>query len=729
MKALLSRRSDRRSDPRSLRSLSALTPLASLAALAATALLAGPAHGVVTATWTVETYQQFEAGDATSAFITSSGEVRPGWDSKRTAIEGDAVWSALRLADGSVLLGSDAKGAIYRVANDASRKLLAIDGAIAVVALAQGPAGVYAGTMPGARLWKLDVAAGKATAVTTLKDVETIWSLAVSGDTVYAGTGPSGKLFAVRGGAAKEVFATEDKRVTALTVTSDGAVWLGTSERAMVFRYDPKSNSARAMADFAGNEVSALAPHRDGVVAAANELADPPSGAGKTPGQIEAAEKPAAPKGQTAKTPEVGSKPGADKETPSVADTVRRGAKKGKGALFHIGADGRLEQLHALTQTYFTSVATTPDDRIYAGAADKGRVYLVEPDGAVATAFDVDERSVSQVLWDGKALWFATDDAAAAYRVTGRASAAKYVSDVFDSKSVSRFGRVAWHAEGKVSFETRSGNTAKPGVGWSAWQRPSNVGKQGGGMQSGKVTSPSGRYWQLRVSFEDAAASISRISSYYAPTNVATKIEDVTIEPASKESLPTLKDLAAKPRSPVLRLKWKIDNGDGDDTTYLLEARRDGEANWRPISTGKTPLTATTWEWNTETYPDGWYRLRVTASDAAANSPDRALTSSFSTPLFAIDNQRPVIEGLSILYPRATAKASDAINVIAEAAYSVDDGPWQLGASDDGLFDDLTETLRIELPTGLAKGTHTLAIRTADAAGNVGSTSATFIVK
>lgn len=709
--------------------LPSASTVATAFAFAALALFAPVAHGVITATWTVETYQQFDQGDAASAFITSTGEVRPGWDTKRTGLEGDAVWSSLRLPDGSMLLGSDAKGAIYRVTNDASRKVLSIDGAIAVVALAQGAGGVYAGTMPGAKLWKLDVAGGKATAVATLKDVETIWSLAVSGDTVYAGTGPSGKLFAIRGTAAREVFATEDKRITALTVTRDGAVWLGTSERAMVFRFDPKTGNARAMADFAGNEVSALAPHRDGVVAAANELADPPSGAGKTPGQVEAAEKPAAPKGQAAKTPEVGSKPGADKETPPVADTGRRGAKKGKGALFHIGADGRLEQLHALTQTYFTSIATTPDDRIYAGAADKGRVYLVEPDGAVATAFDVDERSVSQVQWDGKNLWFATDDAAAAYRVTGRASAAKYVSDVFDGKSVSRFGRVAWHAEGKVTFETRSGNTAKPGVGWSEWQRPSNVGKQGGGMQSGKVTSPAGRYWQLRVAFEDADASISRITSFYAPTNQATKIEDVTIEPASKESQPTLKDLAAKPRSPVLRLKWKIDNGDGDDTTYALEVRRDGEANWRPIATGKTPLTATTWEWNTETYPDGWYRLRVTASDAAANSPDRALSSSFSTPMFAIDNQRPVIEGLGINYPRATAKASDAINVISEASYSVDDGPWQLGATDDGLFDDLAEGLRIELPVGLSKGTHTLALRVADAAGNVGSTSTTFVVK
>jgi len=695
-------------------------------------LLALPAGAVVTATWGVETYPQWDAGDATSAFITSAGELRPGWDTKRTPLEGDAVWSSLRLADGSVLLGSDAGGAIVRFAGDAANKLVTLPGAIAVVSLAQTTDGtVWAGAMPGNKLWKIDVAAGKATPTAALgkdKDVETVWSLAAVGNTVYAGTGPSGKLFAVTGGAAKEVFDTDDKRITALTVTSDGAVWLGTSDRALVFRFDPRLGKARAMADFAGNEVSSLAAFRDGVVAAANDLAEQPPPTGKTPAQIEAAEKPNAAKGQAAKPPDVGSKPGADKEPVPVTDLGRKGAKKGKGALFRVGKDGRLDQLHALTQTYFTSVAVSPDGAVYAGAADKGRIYMVDTDDAVATAFDVDERAASQLWFDGSLMSFATDDAAAVYRSTGRASQARYMSDVFDAKAVSRFGRLSWAAAGKVKLETRSGNTARPGVGWSEWQAPMQLGKLGGGNEGGKIASPVGRYLQFRVALEDDAARVRRVTSYYVPQNQPTTVQDVTVEIATKEALPTLKDSAAKPRSPILKVKWKIENPDSDDTTYALEARRDGEANWRPIQTGKTPLTQTSWEWNTETYPDGWYRVRVTASDAAANSPDRALTSSQSTTMFAIDNTRPVIEALAVTYPRAHARATDALSTIGEMAFSVDDGPWQLGACADGLFDDLTEDLRIEMSAGLPRGTHTLAVRVADAAGNVGSTSTTFVV-
>ena len=42
------------------------------------------------------------------------------------------------------------------------------------------------------------------------------------------------------------------------------------------------------------------------------------------------------------------------------------------------------------------------------------------------------------------------------------------------------------------------------------------------------------------------------------------------VELASKESMPTLKDSAGKPRSPVMKLKWKVENLDSDDTTYTI---------------------------------------------------------------------------------------------------------------------------------------------------------------
>ncbi|MBK9037451.1 MAG: hypothetical protein IPL61_40440 [Myxococcales bacterium] len=699
-------------------------------ALVLLAAAAAPAAAGTTATWTVETYAQFEAGDASDAYLTSLGEVRPGWQTTRIELGGDGVWAALRLASGTIVVGTDAEGTIQKIDGGKASKLAAIPGALATVALAESGTTLYAGAMPSDTVWKLDRGGGKPVAFAKLPGVETVWALAAGSDgTIYAGTGPAGKVFAIdKGGKARQLFDTEDKRVTAVTVTSDGAVWFGTSERALVFRYDPRTKNTRAMADFAGNEIAAIAEVAGGVVVAANELAPLPAGATKDADSVAAAEKPTAPKGQATKLPDVGSKPGADKETPAAADAQRKGARKGKGALFRIGPEGQLEQLHALTQTYFTSIAVAPDGAIYAGAADKGRVYLVEPDDTVATAFDVDERAVAQVFWDGQRLAFTTDDTAALYHVGDKASSAKYVSEVFDAKGPSQWGRILWQGTGKLVVETRSGNTAKPGVGWSAWAAPGKVATAGGGTTGGMIASPSGRYLQYRVSLPDDGA-VRRVTSYYLPQNTGTAIDEITIELATKETQPTLKEAGGKARNPTMRVKWKIDNSDSDDTSYVLSVRRDGDADWRALSLGKPPFTATTFEWNTETFADGWYRLRVTSSDALANSPDRALEVSRTSALFVVDNTPPVVDGLAVKAGRADARITDALSVVTELAYAIDDETWRMATTVDGIFDDQTEALRLAVPTTLAKGTHTLSIRAADAAGNVAAATVSFVVK
>ncbi|HUQ06846.1 MAG TPA: hypothetical protein VM261_30345 [Kofleriaceae bacterium] len=708
---------------------------ASLVPGVALMLCALPSEAVVTSTWTVETYAQFDAGDATDAFITSLGEIRPGWITERAdALEGDGVWSALRLSSGKVLVGSDVDGAIYAFDGKKPSKVTAVSGVLAVVSMVESGGNVYAGGMPSDTVWKIDVGGKKATAFAKLgvkgakddEQPETVWAVAAGKDgTLYAGTGPDGKLWSIdKGGKAKAVFETTDKRVTAVTVVSDGSVWFGTSERALVFRYDPKSGDTRAMADFAGNEIAAIAEGTGAVIVAANELVES-GGPGKSALDVEATEKPTAPKGHAAKTPDAGTKPGAERDSSS---GERKGARKGKGAIFRVDLDGKLEQLHALTSTYFTSIVVDPKGNIYAGAADKGRVYLVEPDDTVATAFDVEERAIAQLFWDGKQLGFTTDDAAGLYRVTGKASNAKYVSEVYDAKNPSKWGRLLWQGSGKLTLETRSGNTAKPDVGWSNWAAPTKISAIGGGQSGGSITSPSGRYLQFRVSLPDEA-NLRRVTAYFLPANTATSIEEVTVEQGTVEKQPTLKEAGGKTRSPVLRLKWKIENTDSDDTGYVLAVRKDGDADWRTLQTGKPPLTATSFEWNTETFPDGWYRVRVTSSDALSNSPDRAMTSQRTSALFVVDNTRPVIEGLTVKGGRAEARVADELSVITEMAFSVDDGNWQLGTTVDGIFDGEDESLRIEVPTGLSKGTHTLSLRVADAAGNVGSATATFVVR
>ena len=165
--------------------------------------------------------------------------------------------------------------------------------------------------------------------------------------------------------------------------------------------------------------------------------------------------------------------------------------------------------------------------------------------------------------------------------------------------------------------------------------------------------------------------------------------------------------------------------------TYTLEARRDGEANWRPIATGKTPLTATTWDWNTETYPDGWYKVRVTSSDARGElarpradvEPRRRRCSRSTT-------RARRSTSLTITYPQARPRARPTRSARSPRWRSRSTTARGSSARPPTACSTTqTEDLRIDLPAGLPRGTHTLAVRVADSAGNVGSTSTTFVIK
>jgi hypothetical protein len=708
----------------------------SAAALLSCALVTLPVHPVFagpTATFTVDDYAAWDAGEAEDAFITSLGEVKPGWTTAEVSLdEVGGVWAAARDAGGVLYLGTDQDGAVWQVKGDKASKLAALDGAVAAVSLAVAGGAVYAGSMPNGEVWRIDPASGKARKLARLDGAETVWSLAASSDgkTLWAGTGPKGKLWRIdiASGKARAVFDSEDKRVMSLLVASDGAVWLGTSEKALLFRHDPASGKTRAIGDFAGNELGALAEHRGLIYAAANDLKEPTTTGVKTKAGVEEAEKKGE-KGQKPKQPDAGSKPGAEAAPAAGAAPARQGERKGKGALYRVRGDGQLEQVHALSATYYTALAVGADGEIFAGAGDKGRIYLIEGDDSVSTAFDVEQRQIVAILGGGGPLTFVTGDASRLYRASGRASTSTYTSKVFDAGAAARFGNVVWHATGKVAIESRSGNTEEPGVGWSGWEAPRQATRAAAAGRRAKLVSPPGRYVQFRARLQSGDASLDRAALYYLPHNRPTRLTAITVTPAAASARKTLESGTADPRSPVVKLKWKVDNEDGDETVYKLAVRREGEVRWRPLPTGGKPLTATAWDWNTETYPDGEYRVRVTASDARSNGSERGLETSRTSELFVVDNTRPRIDDVKVVYPAASARASDAISVISEMAFSIDDGPWQLGGTQDGLFDDTTEMLRMVLPDDLPPGAHTLAIRVADEAGNIGATSLTFVVQ
>jgi hypothetical protein len=175
--------------------------------------------------------------------------------------------------------------------------------------------------------------------------------------------------------------------------------------------------------------------------------------------------------------------------------------------------------------------------------------------------------------------------------------------------------------------------------------------------------------------------------------------------------------------SSTIKLRWKVENPDGDELAYRLSFREQGEAVWRPLG-GPDPLARTDFDWNTDGLPDGNYVVRVVASDERAEPRDRALADSLESAPILVDNRKPEVVGLTAKYPFVSGRARDDQSPLSSLEYAIDGGEWQVLSPIDGICDDLVESFTLRLP-GLAPGPHAVTVRAWDATDNVGAASIT----
>jgi hypothetical protein len=151
----------------------------------------------------------------------------------------------------------------------------------------------------------------------------------------------------------------------------------------------------------------------------------------------------------------------------------------------------------------------------------------------------------------------------------------------------------------------------------------------------------------------------------------------------------------------------------GDTLIHTVQMRGVKETSWKLL---KDKVREKYLSWDSTAFPDGEYRLRVTASDLPSNPPAQALNSSLDSDVFLVDNTPPRISGLTATRNgnklTVSWKANDALSVIAKAEYSVDGGDWLVAAPATGLSDsrELDYNLTLDLPAG----EHTIAVRVQD---------------
>jgi hypothetical protein len=154
---------------------------------------------------------------------------------------------------------------------------------------------------------------------------------------------------------------------------------------------------------------------------------------------------------------------------------------------------------------------------------------------------------------------------------------------------------------------------------------------------------------------------------------------------------------------------------------YAVLFRGEDEKDWKLL---KDNLDQRFYSFDTTTLADGAYYLKIVASDAASNPPDKALRTERESERFEVDNTPPVLGKVEASPAGGVAtinfSAADAGSNIERAQYSLDGGEWLLIAPKSGINDGKQESYEF-MVKGLKAGEHTIAVRVYDRFENVGS--------
>jgi hypothetical protein len=268
------------------------------------------------------------------------------------------------------------------------------------------------------------------------------------------------------------------------------------------------------------------------------------------------------------------------------------------------------------------------------------------------------------------------------------------------------------------------------------------------------VASPAARFvqWRATLTADTAGRSpeLESVSVAYLPKNVEPRIDEVELTPANYRfpastpavlgappanlTLPPmgrraspnvgLVDITTSPSMQFAKgfigARWLASDPNGDPMMYTVEIRGISETEWKLL---RDKVAEKYLAWDSTAFPDGEYRLRVTASDAPGNPPGEALTALLESAPFLIDNTPPKVTGLGATRNggKMAVKwhAADAMNIISKAEYSLDGGDWTVVAPVSRISD--SPELDYELSLDAGPGEHTIAVRVTDEYDNAGT--------
>ncbi len=754
-----------RTNRRILRVLS----LVSLAALAGS--LPGRAQG--THLWTQSRIEDFEKGTPVGVAVSSDGRLREGPAlAERLTTASTAVWSVAVNATGTAWLGTSGPATVVRVGADGKSFVLFESKDLSVQVVRLGPDGaLYAATLPGGRVYRIKADAtekvdessaavvfdaarmdeGKAAAEQKKSDdgkaptekpearSHYVWDMTFdAAGRLYIATGGPGVVYRVDAGkpdARPEVFFRSDEQhIRALAWDAKGNLIAGSDGSGLVYRINP-AGKGYVLFEAPRREITSVAVAANGTIYAAsvgdksrNPLPPlPVQGVGSVsftvmqPGSLQAA---------------------------NASTTVPEGTE-----IWALSEGQAPRKLWAGKDEIVYALAARRDG-LLALSGNRGRILKIGNDGSWADVGRL-EAQLGLCLAElpeaagANALLVGTGNTGKLYRLGGGGGRHEFASDVLDAGALARYGRVEVQP-GSANYDlwTRTGNVEQPARGrndwgWSEWEP----------LKDGAVASPTGRFLQWKVTLHPGG-TVGGVAVNYLPVNAAPVVDDLVVAVGARLSAPsqaaqpatvnivfaapaqnpgvTFDNGSAQPLQAVkdrtaVTVRWGAHDDNGDDLTFALHLRGDGEKTWRLLKDG---LTEKAYSFDATLIPDGGYQIRVVASDAPSHTPGDALTGSKESERFEVDTTAPVVSGLTAecaevgcgkgLHVRFTAE--DAFSPLARAEYSLNAGPWQFIEPVGGLSDARREEYDFRIPAaGEAKsGEQLVTVRVYDRHDNVG---------
>jgi len=769
----------------SFRFLSLTSCSSILAVFGALILLGGAALATAQGThlWTQSRFEEFEKGTPDGVAVRSDGHLHEGPALRETLTTPSTfVWSLASDRNGTAYLGTGSPATVLRVGKDGKPFTLFESKDLSVQVVRLGPNGaLYAATLPSGKIYKLDAASTakideqKATVVFDASRLDG----ATTGPGGAKPNGPgsdgktdeapgadktdskshyiwdmtfdsAGRLFVATGGPAavyridpskptdkpEEYFKSDEQHIRSLAWDAKGNLIAGSDGSGLVYRIDSQGKGY-VLFEAPRREITSVAVGTDGAIYAAsvgdkshNPLPPlPVQGIGSItitivqPGSLQAAN-------ASASVPE-----GTDIYALSEGQAARKMWSSKDDIVYALAAQA---------------------DGLLALSGNRGHIFLIQPNGEYADVAHLEaQQGLSLARGAGSEFLIGTGNTGKLFTL-GAAERHEYASDVLDAGAMARYGRIEVEpGSSGYALWTRSGNVEQPVRGWSDWEP----------LKDGIVASPAGRFLQWKAVL-NRDGILGSVGVNYLPVNAAPVVDDVVVVPGARlnvqnqsanqqtvsialpsASQGTTVSFDAGASGPIQAMKdraaitvrWAAHDDNGDDLSYAVYLRGDGEHVWRLL---KDDLTDKAYSFDATLIPDGGYEVKVVASDAPSHTPGEALTGEKASDRFEVDTTAPVVRALVAVDQQAecaktncakpvrvTFEAEDAFSPIAHAEYSLDAGPWKYIAPVGELSDSKHEHYEFHVPAAAfdgKAGEHLLTVRVYDRYENVGVAKTVF---